>query len=112
MRSKCTDYTQTCMHLAITGEKDPDFPLKSYWRLDDPVEVINEIDTKLNTIKNKQASVFTITQKKKEIAAVFLMIALVGLNDAAIGGNVNSMQEVYEKSDDEISAVFFFNVAG
>lgn len=52
------------------------------------------------------------TKERRQLAVAFAMIALVGLNDSATGANLESMQEHYKVSYDEISLVFLSNAAG
>ncbi|GAA5902344.1 uncharacterized protein JCM6883_001375 [Sporobolomyces salmoneus] len=52
------------------------------------------------------------TREKCRLAVAFAMIALVGMNDSATGALLESMQEHYEVSYEEISLVFLSNVAG
>lgn len=76
-------------------------------------ELLNSTsNTSKNNNNKKDNKSSWLTQGQKELSAVFAMIMLVGLNDAAIGANLNSIQTYYVKTDNEIDAVFFFNVAG
>ncbi|GAA6062525.1 hypothetical protein JCM10212_001575 [Sporobolomyces blumeae] len=52
------------------------------------------------------------TRETAQIVVSFAMIGLVGMNDSATGANLESMQEHYRVSYDEISLVFLSNVAG
>ncbi|GAA5941255.1 MFS transporter [Sporobolomyces koalae] len=52
------------------------------------------------------------SKENAQLAVAFAMIGLVGMNDSATGANLESMQEHYGVSYDEISLVFLSNVAG
>ncbi|KAI5477526.1 MFS efflux transporter [Pseudohyphozyma bogoriensis] len=52
------------------------------------------------------------TQESAQMACVFAMIALVGMNDSAQGAQLSSMQAYYHVSSEKISLVFFANIAG
>ncbi|GAA6032438.1 hypothetical protein JCM8097_008175 [Rhodosporidiobolus ruineniae] len=53
-----------------------------------------------------------LTRERAQLVVGFAMIILVGMNDSATGANLDSMQEHYKVSYDEISLVFLANVAG
>ncbi|GAA6006814.1 hypothetical protein JCM11491_003191 [Sporobolomyces phaffii] len=52
------------------------------------------------------------TRERCQLAVAFSMIAVVGMGDSANGANLESMQEHYGVSYEEISTVFLANVAG
>ncbi|GAA5946674.1 hypothetical protein JCM10213_004650, partial [Rhodosporidiobolus nylandii] len=71
-----------------------------------------EQGSKASVTSREKIPWYKMTRQRAQLAVSFGMVALVGMNDSATGANLDSMQDHYRVSYDEISLVFLANTAG